>query len=69
LCKINSGLGIAKIEADDIKKPVPPEYHKFIPLFSEVIANKLPPTDLTMNKTYLKKALKLGGLGMKPPPC
>jgi hypothetical protein len=42
LYEINKALDQNK-ETNNILDIIPPEYHKFLPLFSEVEANKLPP--------------------------
>jgi hypothetical protein len=42
LYEINKALDQNK-EANNILDIIPPEYHKFLPLFSEAKANKLPP--------------------------
>jgi hypothetical protein len=57
LYEINSTLDITKKK--DNTKLVPPEYHEFLPLFSEVIVNQLPLHRLYNHKIPLKEGFTL----------
>jgi hypothetical protein len=54
LYEINKALDQNK-ETKNISDIIPPEYHKFPPLFSEVKANKLPPHHLYDHRIPLKE--------------
>jgi len=45
--EINQAFGVRKqakkLKELDLKDYIPPEYHEFLPLFSETLANNLPP--------------------------
>jgi hypothetical protein len=43
LFKINQALGIKDIQEKPLDELIPKEYHEFLPLFSKVIAETLPP--------------------------
>jgi hypothetical protein len=43
LYEINKALGIKDLQEKPLEEVIPKEYHKFLPLFSKVIAETLPP--------------------------
>ena len=43
LYEINRALENKKIEEKGLRSLIPPEYHEFLPMFEEAIANRLPP--------------------------
>jgi hypothetical protein len=55
LYDVNRALDRKKIDEGDLKDLVPAEYHEFLPLFSEAVANQLPPHRPYNHKIPLKE--------------